>query len=399
MQSGRRIRVAFANNYVTPYRAPLYETMAAFPDWDFMLFVSTLMEFDRQWGTRREWPFFCKVNYNLHYKRNLVHTVPFVYEDVRQVHLPVGLLFDLLKYKPDVVVSAELGMRSLISALYCRLAGKPLILWYYQTRWTERDISRQKKWVRRMLIPLAQAFVGMGKEARAYLQSLGISPSIIFDAPNAVDMARFNRRLPEWERRELRARFKADGLTFLFVGRMIPIKGISHLLQAWKRFSDSHPDEVTLLLVGGGVLEDSLRRQVEAMGLKNVIFPGFIQPEKIPEVYGAADISVFPTLEDNWGLVVNESMAMGVPVICSRYAGCATDLIVEGRNGWLVDPLDIGDMVRKLEAAWDAQERGTSMSRYAVDSIAEVTLDRMAEGFRSAVDFVVRRTRATREVV
>lgn len=386
----RKLKVAFANNYITPYRIPLYETLAAFPLWDLMVYVSTDMEFDRQWELRHDWLFKSRRNFNLSYKRRVIHTSPIRYEDVRQVHLPIGLLYDLWRFEPDMVISAEMGMRSLLAALYCAVFRKPLILWYYQTQWTEKNIDWKKRIIRQVLVRSARAFVGMGTEARLYLQGLGAEPSKIFDAPNSMDLSLFQFRSSETERLRTRQELGVRGLTYLFSGRMIPTKGGSLLLKAWEVFSRSRAGEATLLMVGGGVEEASLREQVARMGLKDVVFAGFFQTEELPRIYAAADVFVFTTLEDVWGLVVNESLAMGLPVICSRYAGCAGDLIEEGKNGWLVDPLDHEDLVLKLQKAWEAREQIPAMSLDAGRSIAGVTIERMAEGFRAAVEYVRR---------
>jgi glycosyltransferase involved in cell wall biosynthesis len=98
---------------------------------------------------------------------------------------------------------------------------------------------------------------------------------------------------------------------------------------------------------------------------------------------------VFPTLGDTWGLVVNEAMMFGLPVICSRYAGCASDLIINGKTGWLVNPIDLEDLVRILRRVWDARDEREVIAREGQALIASMNIQKMSEGFQRAVEYAL----------
>jgi glycosyltransferase involved in cell wall biosynthesis len=233
------------------------------------------------------------------------------------------------------------------------------------------------------------AFIGMGREARLYLESLGVSEQKIFDAKNGVDLSRWVRNMTPEERMSIRHRMGITGICYVYVGRLIPLKGINYLLNSWDLFCKQECVEATLLLVGDGEQKETLMQQVRKLGLSNVKFVGFVQPKSLPTIYQAADVFVFPTLQDAWSTVVGEALASGLPVISSKYDGATPDLIVEGENGWIADPLDVEDLSRKLLMAWEARDRKEEMGKVARKLISSVDISHMVNGFRKAIAAVL----------
>ena len=383
------LKIAMANNYITPYRVPLYTAMAHYPDWDFRLFVSIPMEFFRNWEVRSNHPFAVRQSFCLSYKQKANDPVRKNIQGDRHIHFPIGLFWDLLGFRPDVVITVEMGARSLLAALYARLTGTPLILWQYVTPHSERDIGRVRRLLRKILTWFPDAYLGMGTEARQYLESLGIPSDLIFDAPNAVDMAQYRTEISEQDLKELRSNLGITGSCFLYVGRLIHKKGVEQLLKAWQDFRRGRKDRLTLLMVGEGWQKNEFMALTSELGLDDVVFAGFRKPEDLPGIYQAADVFVFPTLDDPWGLVANEALASGLPVLSSIYAGCTADLIVEGKNGWVINPLDHQDLVRGLEKAWSARTEWRAMGAEGRKMVAAVNIERMADGFRRAVEYTL----------
>ncbi|HWZ78856.1 MAG TPA: glycosyltransferase [Candidatus Sulfotelmatobacter sp.] len=239
---------------------------------------------------------------------------------------------------------------------------------------------------------MAHAVVGMGSEARRYLQSLGVSGEAIFDAPNAIDSSfRPDGLLPQ-KRSTMREQLGISGLCYLYVGRLVAAKGIVQLLDAWKIFSKDQDVQASLVLVGDGAQKEMFTQRVTERNVRGVRFVSFVQPHELPSIYHAADVLVLPTLQDVWGLVVNEAMTFGLPVICSKYAGCAADLVIEGRNGWLVDPKNQEDLVRTLRKAWDARDKKEAIAKTGQALIGCLSIQNMAEGFRRAVEYAQSRS-------
>ena len=381
------MRVALINRY-SPGSVPSHDSeLASTPGWELRIFYSL----DRPNGPDGRLPFTSKKSASISYKRKVNHVGPVQFTHENQVVLPLGLLFDLWRYDPDVIISVETGLRSVLSAVYAFLARKPLVLRTYGTLHSERDMNWKQQTLRIFLVTQGDAFIGMGKEAREYLRTLKINDDKIFDARNAVDMIPFMSDVPVHRRKAVRSELGITGLCYLYVGQMIPRKGLDYLLDAWYLFSKQVGNEAFLLMVGDGKERDKILQRVGRMAVKNVRCLPFVQPENLPEIYHAADVFVFPTLEDVWGLVVNEAMASGLPVICSKYAGCASELIVEGKNGWIIDPLDRAEVVDKLRKAWDARHEIQTMGAESQKLISPINITNMAEGFRRAVTYALSR--------
>jgi glycosyltransferase involved in cell wall biosynthesis len=141
------------------------------------------------------------------------------------------------------------------------------------------------------------------------------------------------------------------------------------------------------VIVGEGPERAKLERRASEAGLSNVCFLRHLQRDRLPAIYHAADVFVFPTLDDCWALAVNEAMVAGLPVINSKYAG-SSELISDGVNGWIIDPLDKADLVRGLRLAWDARHERASMSMSIRNAVAGMTVPTVAERIRRVVNVV-----------
>jgi glycosyltransferase involved in cell wall biosynthesis len=175
---------------------------------------------------------------------------------------------------------------------------------------------------------------------------------------------------------------------FLYVGRFAPEKNIPAVLRAIKEVSRRRRDTQPLLvLVGGGPLEPELRRMVRDLEMDpQVMFAGVHAQAELPGIYRAADFFVLPSTCEPWGLVANEALACGVPVIVSDRCGCARDLVTPS-TGWLFSPSDEGSLVQAMERALTTPpERLASMKRearqlgcqYSTTLCAEAVLESIA---------------------
>jgi glycosyltransferase involved in cell wall biosynthesis len=130
----------------------------------------------------------------------------------------------------------------------------------------------------------------------------------------------------------------------LFTGQFIERKGLGSLLNAAAVVQRQGLD-FSLLLVGSGRDKQVLEEKAKSLSLKNVQFRPAQTPDKMPSVYRSGDVLIFPTREDVWGLVANEAVLSGVPVLCSKYAGCAPELFSPED---IFDPENADEFARKL---------------------------------------------------
>ena len=385
------MRVALLSNILPPYRIPVYRALASTPGWQLRLLLSARSEFDRV-GTFEPaddtGDLDVEVVRGISRRRRLTTRGDAAAEQVVTLHVPLGALAALRRFAPDVVVSSELGARTLLAWLYCRKAGVPLVIWSYHSRVSATAAGLARRLWRRWLLSRGDAVVGMGAQARAVLRELGVPSERIFDAPNAHDPAPLARALaaPESPRRAaaLRDALGCRERVALVMGRLVPVKGVERLLEAWTRLPEAVRADWSLLFVGGGPLEPRVREAAAAGPPGEIVHAPAVPANAVGDFYALADLLVFASLGDTWGLVVNEAFACGVPALCSIHAGCADDLIRPGENGWRVDPVDARELEQALARALTHPDLPLLGER-ARDTAKRFEPEAMAEGLRRAV--------------
>jgi len=380
------MRVALVTNIVPPYRVPVYQALAATPGWTLRVFVSADSEFDRSWPVDAGGLDVVRVR-NASRRRRVRTRGRANFEQIVTLHVPIGLPTALRRFAPDVVISSELGARTLLALLYCRLARVPLVVWSYHSRVSATAAGAVTRRLRRALLARADAVVGMGSQARAVLADLGVPEDRIFDAPNACDHDAVSKVLAgidvEARREALSRALGCRPRIALVAGRLVPMKGLAELLRAWPRVPDAVRAGWSLVFVGSGPLADRIAAAEAAAAPGEILHVPALPSRELVGFYAAADLLVFPSLGDPWGLVVNEAFACGRPALCSRLAGCADDLIRPGENGWLFDPTDGDAFARTLEEALVSPDRAR-LGAGARATAERFRPERMAEGLRRA---------------
>jgi glycosyltransferase involved in cell wall biosynthesis len=272
--------------------------------------------------------------------------------DKQYMHITPGYIWHLLKFRPDALISNEMGLRTLIALAYGTMFSKPVWVWWGGTSHTERKIGFARKCLRKLVSHWATRWISYGQSSTEYLLSLGISRERLLQIQNAVDEQRFTQ--PAEPELQLHPR-----PVLLYVGQFIVRKGVELLLNAAAAVQ-AKGQQFSLLLVGSGRDEPILERRVKDLGLSNVHFERSLPPDRMPSIYRSGDVLVFPTLEDPWGLVVNEAMLSGLPVLCSKHAGCAEELL--GSDD-IFDPENPEEFARKLEQAVSGQLSKPDLSR------------------------------------
>ncbi len=263
-----------------------------------------------------------------------------------------GLIKAILEEKPDVMISDGFFQWT-YAALWLRATRRiPHVMCYERTAHTERAAQWYRTAYRKFMLRWIDAMCCNGRLCGEYTQSLGFPPERITYGHMVADvktLAEKSELITEQQIRQKRSELRLQGIVFLYIGRLIPLKGVLQLLEAWKAFShETGVGECSLLLVGGGPREAECRAYCEENNLDNVHFVGAIDYDLLATYYRCADVFVIPTLEDNWSLVVPEAMACGLPILCSKYNGCWPELVTP-ENGWVFDPLDVSDTINVLQ--------------------------------------------------
>lgn len=367
-------RVALVTNIIPPYRISLFERIGQ--EYDLTVVVSAANEKHRQWDNWQE-------DKSCKFKTVLLNGPVVNHKEGFFAAQPE--LFKVLdNIDPDVVINSSFSPNSLFGSRYAKKHNKKAILWSEATTHSERNRSLARKLYRKMLIRQNHGFIASGIESKKYLMSLGANPEKCFTAVDAIENFRTEQQYSDILIKSMSLRSKFKGTVLLFSGQLIKRKGIDLLFNAYEKIPDKL--ETTLLIMGNGPLENELKKLAKNKGLKNVKFVGFKDEYEKWIYYLASDIYVMPTREDVWGLVVNEALLAGLPVICSKYAGAATDLVADGRSGFIIDPFDTNQFTNRLTRTIENKDMLSSMQHKSYEIISDYSIENSAQGFIDAIE-------------
>lgn len=239
--------------------------------------------------------------------------------------------------KPDAVLITGWNEPGLIVAYpLMRLLGVPVILRGESNALRARSSLTQ--WLHRTLLGFVSAIVVIGKANRQFYLNNDVAPEKILDGVYFVESERMTAMAEDHagERTRLRAEFGFNDADFVFtfVGKHVPFKRPGLLVDA-AALARQRGLPVKLLFAGSGELTDALKARAAELGVP-VHFTGFLNQTKMWKAYVPADAFVLPSTNgETWGLVTNEAMLFGLPVIVSDQVGCGPDLVIEGETGYV----------------------------------------------------------------
>jgi glycosyltransferase involved in cell wall biosynthesis len=379
-------RVVIITEIIAPYRIPVFNALAQRDRID--LHVIFLAENDL---TQRQW---------LVYKDE----IDFSYQVLRSWRRRVGSHSFLLNWgmqaslrqaAPDFIVCGGYNyVASWQSMSWARRNRVPFSLWSESTTRDSRNGLALVESLKTRFLRGCDAFVVPGKSAVEYLKKYGVTEETIFTAPNAVDSQFFARQAATVRANAAahRQALRLPARFFLFVGRLVSAKGTFDLIEAYQALAPSVRNEVGLVFVGDGPERAALQQRAATIDGGTIQFTGHAQRERLPAYYALADALVFPTHSDPWGLVVNEAMACGLPVICSDVAGCAADLVESGWNGYVVPAGNIGQLSSTMGELVRHNDLRLMMAQRCRERIQHYSPEAWAAGMASVVQPFPRRT-------
>jgi glycosyltransferase involved in cell wall biosynthesis len=251
--------------------------------------------------------------------------------------VPVPLLDP--RFRADLLVSLYGAPEFVLGFALARARRLRTAFWSEVTFDAWQPRRRGRETLKRYLFSRVDGVITPGPDGRAFAERYGTPPERIHLAQHAIDVDFFSRPAP-------RAELGVDGTTYVYVGRLWRGKGLDVLLDAYKRLRDA-----SLVLVGDGDEEPRLRERVARERIENVVFAGFRHREELPAIYAAADVFVFPTLGDPYGLVVDEALAAGLPVVATDATGEIALRVRDGENGLIVAAGDPNALAAAMERA------------------------------------------------
>jgi glycosyltransferase involved in cell wall biosynthesis len=386
------VRLAILTSHPIQYQAPLFRALAARPSLELKVFFC--------------WDFGVKATRDPGFGQSFVWDIPLLtgyeHEFLRNVSPRPGTdwFFGLVNpdaarrvhdYRPQAVVVhgySHLTENVVIQA--SRSAGIPVLLR------GESNLLRQRPALvrvgKRLALPLVMSrlagALAIGTHNARYLEHYGVPRERIFLTPYAVDNAFFREqaRAARTEARAWRAKLDipSDHLVVLFVAKLIPEKACADLIRA---MGSLRRRDVTLVIAGDGPLRTDTEALAAGYPGLSTRFLGFANQTRMPAVYALGDLLVLPSLSEPWGLVVNEAMNLGLPVIVSDQVGAAPDL-VSSANGWV---FPAGDIPALTAALREAISDRTALKRRGEASrarIAEWDIHHTVAGFERALEAV-----------
>lgn len=326
------MKLVIITEIIAPYRIPVFNALAQLPGID--LHVVFLAENDpglRQWTIYKdEIAFSYQV---LPSKRFRLGSLNFLFN--------TGVTDALRQASPDAVICGGYNYAAAWQVQkWARRNHVPFLTWVESTGMDRRSHNGLLEALKARFLRHCDGYVAAGKSSAQYLAEFGIDRKKIFFAPDAVDNDFFISHSDAARSRadEFRTSLNLPARYFLFTGRMVREKGVFDLLEAYTHLDSRLRDQLGLVMCGEGTSKNELERISRQVTSGQIVFTGFYQREKLAVLYALAEAFVFPTHSDPWGLVVNEAMACGLPIITTSAAGCAADLVDDGCNGRIVAP-------------------------------------------------------------
>ena len=374
-----RKNILVIHNIISPYKTILFNALSVLNgDLEFKVLYISETEKRRQWDIQKD---------GLHFSYEIMFDKPLD-------NIGVGLLFletwkKLERCSPDLlIVDGYSYASSWAGKFWSLIHRKHSILWSSST---EADHERvfYKEFFKKFIIKGFGAYNVYGTKSRDYLIKLGAKKDNIFIIGNNTDNNFYYDETMKW-RRERSAIIKSFGIperNFLYIGRFSEEKNILLLLDAYRSLKSGL--QWGLILVGSGPQKEEIEKYINTYQIKNVFMPGFKQKNEIPKYMAVSDVFVLPSISEPWGLVVNEAMAAGLPVLVSKKCGCYPDIVRDSENGFSFDPLDYKGLYELMVQITSNNFDLNKMGNKALEIIKDFTPQRAVQVVINTINTVL----------
>lgn len=362
-------RVVIITNIPSPYRVDFFHYLQTnVTKYEFHIVYSSVRNTSRQWHADEDRIL------NSTYLKSKNIKIKKRYDE-HDIYIPYGVGSVLDELKPDVVVAMEYNPTIIMAMHWCRKNKVKYISWTDGTLFSERNIGKIQKLCRKYIVKRADAFIGSSHASKETQIAYGANPDKCFISFLTVDILKYIRNKDNYSNKQL-----------VCVGGLIVRKGVDLLLDAI-----SHCDkDITLLVVGEGGEKERLIQQAKDLGISDrVKFTGFLEGEDLYRCYADSSAFVLPTREDCFGLVTLEAMCAHLPVISSKYADGARDLLVDGVTGRIVDPYDAVGFANVINEMLNNPKLLSDMGNAGFKKIDEFSFENVSKGYIEAIDSVL----------
>lgn len=302
-------------------------------------------------------------------------------------YLSLNIVNRLLRFKPDVIFSNSFGMWTVIALLLKPLGNWRVIIAYEgSSPSVDYRNSPRRLSMRRAMVHAADACITNSRAGKAYLiDILKAAEKKVFVKPYEVPSV---KALSE-PGVAIASEESLQKPVFLFVGSLIPRKGLHLLLEACVLLRKQGYDNYTLQILGDGSQRQELEEFSQRHDLINYVqWVGRVDYGHLGAYFRKADVFVLPTLEDTWGVVVMEAMVLGKPVLCSQWAGAA-EIVIDGENGYCFDPNDVNKLAELMSQFICNPNLASSMGKKSQEMMIQHSPESAAQFLAQVTAFVL----------
>lgn len=351
------MNVALLTNIPAPYRERIHEIISKKINGNYKVFYCAEMEANREW----------KVKYG-NYEKYV-----FKLNNKNGIHNDIGIFRKLIDYKPDIVIIMGFYPTMIYAFLWSILWRKKLIVFTDGTMKSENNLSFIHKIIRKIVFIKASCFIGPAKGSLKLYENYGVDEKKFFRTYLCVDNEKFSK-IPLHEKK----------FDIMFSGQIIERKLPFFFLEVAKELK-KELGKCRVLILGNGELKNLLIKKLQKEGI-DFVYPGFIDQSELPKYYSQAKFLLFPSLNDPWGVVANEAMASGVPVITCENTGVANDLVINNENGFVMD-LDVKKWATIITTTLSNPKEYERLSENAFQYVQRFNFESAAQGIIEAINF------------
>lgn len=379
------MKVVIIENVITPYEIIRFNVINRELNNNLTVLFQNESDLNRDWDLEKS-----RMKFN--YKVLPDTPIRLKGKDLITLHLNFSTYSELKNINPDVIVCCGWdSLATYMAYVFSMIFKKKLVLWSGSTvnelSW-RRTVSKP---LVKFIVKHSDSYIAYGTRAKEYLTALGADARKIFIGWNTVDNALFEKgsAIANKEKEILRNKLGIKTKkVLLYVGQLIERKGIYNLLDAFSKLKKD-TDDVTLLFVGTGMERENMGKRCADENIRDVVFSGFVEYEQLPKYYAISDVFILPSHEEVWGLVINEAMACGLPVITTDKVGASADLVKDGVNGFVVGDGDSEKLYNAMKNIVEDNRLRQEMGQASRKIINNFTVEHTARGIRDAIAFAV----------
>lgn len=355
------MKVLFIANVPSPYRVEFFNKLSEYCDLTVIYERSAASDRHSNW----------KAKSNNKYKEIILNSINISNDS----SISLGAIKHIKNNNYDIIVSGVYHtITSMLTILYMYSKGINFVL-NTDGGFIKSD-SKIKYMLKKFFISKATWYLSPSDMSDKYLMYYGAKEKTIYRYPfTSISKEEIMKEtLSEYEKEQLKKELEIKEENIIItVGQIIPRKGIDVLLNAMKNIKQ----DIGVYIIGGDITKE-YKEIIEKYELKNIYFEGFKTKEELEKYYKIADIFILPTREDIWGLVINEAMAKGLPIITTDRCNAGIELIENGINGFIVKTNNPNEIKVKIEEIIEDENLKNNIQKNNLYKINKYTIEEMA---------------------